>query len=187
MRRIPAISASKCRMRSSSWMLGGRRRRCSRRAPTPAARRFEFSVGAQRFVVNCGAPDANRAAAQQEAARMTAAHSTLVVDDRSSCRFAFHAAPAQLARRRDHLGARSRRCRARRRGLGGEPRHRAQWLRAAFRTAASTPPRLAQGRPAPRRGGPRVRGFGPRPRKNPPDLEESLLLRQQIQTRRRAP
>ena len=51
---------------------------------------FEFSVGAQRFIVNCGAPDANRAAAQQEAARTTAAHSTLVIDDRSSCRFAFH-------------------------------------------------------------------------------------------------
>lgn len=51
---------------------------------------FEFSVGAQRLVINCGAPDANRAAAR-EAARMTAAHSTLVVDDTSSCRFAFHA------------------------------------------------------------------------------------------------
>jgi uncharacterized heparinase superfamily protein len=50
---------------------------------------FEFSVGAQRLVLNCGSPDANRAAAQ-EAARMTAAHSTLVVDDTSSCRFAFH-------------------------------------------------------------------------------------------------
>jgi uncharacterized heparinase superfamily protein len=52
---------------------------------------FEFSVGAHRFIVNCGAPDANRARAQQEAARVTAAHSTLVVGDRSSCRFAFHA------------------------------------------------------------------------------------------------
>ncbi len=52
---------------------------------------FEFSVGAHRFVVNCGAPDANRAPAQREAARMTAAHSTLVVGDKSSCRFAFHA------------------------------------------------------------------------------------------------
>jgi uncharacterized heparinase superfamily protein len=41
---------------------------------------FEFSVGAQRLVINCGAPDANRAAAH-EAARMTAAHSTLVIDD----------------------------------------------------------------------------------------------------------
>ncbi|WP_036264391.1 heparinase II/III family protein [Methylocapsa aurea] len=51
---------------------------------------FEFSVGAQRLVINCGAPDANRAAAR-EAARMTAAHSTLVIDDTSSCRFAFHA------------------------------------------------------------------------------------------------
>jgi uncharacterized heparinase superfamily protein len=52
---------------------------------------FEFSSGAHRLVVNCGAPDANRAPAQQEAARMTAAHSTLVIGDRSSCRFAFHA------------------------------------------------------------------------------------------------
>jgi uncharacterized heparinase superfamily protein len=48
---------------------------------------FEFSVGAQRLVINCGAPDANRAAAR-EAARMTAAHSALVIDDTSSCRFA---------------------------------------------------------------------------------------------------
>jgi uncharacterized heparinase superfamily protein len=48
---------------------------------------FEFSVGAQRLVVNCGAPDANRIVARGPA-RMTAAHSTLVVDDTSSCRFA---------------------------------------------------------------------------------------------------
>ena len=51
---------------------------------------FEFSTGARQFIVNCGAPDSNRTTAL-EAARMTAAHSTLVVDDRSSCRFAFHA------------------------------------------------------------------------------------------------
>ena len=50
---------------------------------------FEFSIGAQRLVINCGAPDENRAAAR-EAARKTAAHSTLVIDDTSSCRFAFH-------------------------------------------------------------------------------------------------
>ncbi len=50
---------------------------------------FEFSVGTQRLVINCGAPDPNRAAAA-EAARMSAAHSTLVIDDTSSCRFAFH-------------------------------------------------------------------------------------------------
>ncbi|MEJ0092474.1 MAG: heparinase II/III family protein [Methylocella sp.] len=50
---------------------------------------FEFSVGAQRLVLNCGSPDANRAPAR-ESARMTAAHSTLVIDDTSSCRFAFH-------------------------------------------------------------------------------------------------
>ncbi len=48
---------------------------------------FEFSVGTQKLVTNCGAPDANRTAARQPA-RMTAAHSTLVVDDTSSCRFA---------------------------------------------------------------------------------------------------
>jgi uncharacterized heparinase superfamily protein len=48
---------------------------------------FEFSVGAQRLVVNCGASDANRNGARR-AARLTAAHSTLVVDDTSSCRIA---------------------------------------------------------------------------------------------------
>ncbi len=48
---------------------------------------FEFSVGPQRLVVNCGAPDVNRIAAHR-AARATAAHSTLIVDDTSSCRFA---------------------------------------------------------------------------------------------------
>jgi uncharacterized heparinase superfamily protein len=41
----------------------------------------------QRRVVNCGAPDANRVGAR-EAARVTAAHSTLVIDDTSTCRFA---------------------------------------------------------------------------------------------------
>jgi uncharacterized heparinase superfamily protein len=50
---------------------------------------FEFSTGSQRLVINCGAPDPNRAAART-AARMTAAHSTLAVDDASSCRFASH-------------------------------------------------------------------------------------------------
>jgi uncharacterized heparinase superfamily protein len=50
---------------------------------------FEFSAGAQRLVINCGAPDLNRTAAR-EAARMTAAHSTLIIDDTSSCRFASH-------------------------------------------------------------------------------------------------
>ncbi len=48
---------------------------------------FEFSVGPQRFIVNCGAPDPNQIAARQ-AARATAAHSTLVLADRSSSRFA---------------------------------------------------------------------------------------------------
>jgi uncharacterized heparinase superfamily protein len=48
---------------------------------------FEFSIGPQRLVVNCGAPDQNRAGAR-EAARVTAAHSTLVIDDTSTCSFA---------------------------------------------------------------------------------------------------
>ena len=51
---------------------------------------FEFSSGIQRLIVNCGAPDLTRASAR-EAARATAAHSTLTVDDTSSCRFAAHA------------------------------------------------------------------------------------------------
>lgn len=46
---------------------------------------FEFSVGAQRLIVNCGVPDTTRLATP---ARATAAHSTLVIADTSSCRFA---------------------------------------------------------------------------------------------------
>ncbi|MEI9914766.1 MAG: heparinase II/III family protein [Methylovirgula sp.] len=48
---------------------------------------FEFSIGQQRLIVNCGAPNDELSAARS-AARTTAAHSTLVVDDTSSCRFA---------------------------------------------------------------------------------------------------
>ncbi len=48
---------------------------------------FEFSHGAQRIVVNCGAPAAGHAMAR-DASRATAAHSTLVLGDRSSSRFA---------------------------------------------------------------------------------------------------
>ncbi len=48
---------------------------------------FEFSVGPDRLVINCGAPSLH-AAAIREAARATAAHSTLVIDDTSSCRIA---------------------------------------------------------------------------------------------------
>ncbi len=47
---------------------------------------FELSVRQQRVVVNCGAPDTARADLLQ-AARSTAAHSTLVVSDTSSSRF----------------------------------------------------------------------------------------------------
>ena len=48
---------------------------------------FEFSVGSQRIVVNCGRPNTANPAAN-EAARSTAAHSTLVFDDTSSSSFA---------------------------------------------------------------------------------------------------
>ncbi len=48
---------------------------------------FEFSHGAQRLVVNCGAAPAAQPAAR-DASRATAAHSTLVLGDRSSSRFA---------------------------------------------------------------------------------------------------
>ncbi len=48
---------------------------------------FEMSSGAQRVIVNCGVPY-NPRPALRDAARSTAAHSTLVVNDVSSCRFA---------------------------------------------------------------------------------------------------
>ena len=48
---------------------------------------FEFSSGTQRIVVNCGAASPGQPAAF-EASRATAAHSTLVLGDRSSSRFA---------------------------------------------------------------------------------------------------
>jgi uncharacterized heparinase superfamily protein len=48
---------------------------------------FEFSLGAERVVVNCGAPSPPHDDLR-EFARATAAHSTLVIDDRSSARIA---------------------------------------------------------------------------------------------------
>jgi uncharacterized heparinase superfamily protein len=50
---------------------------------------FEFSFDAQHLIINCGAPSPNREAAR-EASRTTAAHSTLTIDDSSSCLFTFH-------------------------------------------------------------------------------------------------
>ncbi|MFG1478303.1 heparinase II/III family protein [Xanthobacter sp. V4C-4] len=47
---------------------------------------FEFSTGRNRIVVNCGVPAANREQWRQ-VARATAAHSTTVIADTSSCRF----------------------------------------------------------------------------------------------------
>ena len=48
---------------------------------------FEFSSDFYRIIVNCGAPPSELVEARA-AARATAAHSTLVIGDRSSCRFA---------------------------------------------------------------------------------------------------
>lgn len=48
---------------------------------------FEFSLGPEHVVVNCGAPAAPHEDLR-EIARATAAHSTLVIDDRSSARVA---------------------------------------------------------------------------------------------------
>ncbi len=48
---------------------------------------FEYSIGYEHVVVNCGAP-APPHEDLREAARATAAHSTLVIDDRSSARVA---------------------------------------------------------------------------------------------------
>lgn len=48
---------------------------------------FELSSGRSRLVVNCGAPESASGGAR-DAARSTAAHSTLVIDDTSSSRFA---------------------------------------------------------------------------------------------------
>lgn len=60
---------------------------------------FELSDGADRIIVNCGAPDRGPPDAL-EAARQTAAHSTLAIADTSSCRFAATRAMRQwLARR----------------------------------------------------------------------------------------
>lgn len=58
---------------------------------------FELSSGIRRIIVNCGAPEVARANAR-EASRTTAAHSTLVVDDTSSCRFATNAGLARFVR-----------------------------------------------------------------------------------------
>jgi uncharacterized heparinase superfamily protein len=49
---------------------------------------FEFSAGSSRIVVNCGAPAPTSRPDIREAARATAAHSTLVLEETSSCRFA---------------------------------------------------------------------------------------------------
>ncbi len=58
---------------------------------------FEFSHGIQRIVINCGAPFSGRPG-QRQAARATAAHSTLRIEDTSSSRFLETADPNALGR-----------------------------------------------------------------------------------------
>jgi uncharacterized heparinase superfamily protein len=58
---------------------------------------FEFSLGAERVVVNCGAPPLRQTEAR-EAARATAAHSTLTLDDQSSSVIAPFSAKAASGR-----------------------------------------------------------------------------------------
>lgn len=49
---------------------------------------FEFSARNARIIVNCGAPGAGTGSRWRQLARGTAAHSTLIVDDAASARFA---------------------------------------------------------------------------------------------------
>jgi uncharacterized heparinase superfamily protein len=56
---------------------------------------FEFSAGPHRIVVNCGMPSIQRDAWRQ-VARATAAHSTVTLNDTSSCRFLTHAGYSRL-------------------------------------------------------------------------------------------
>ncbi len=74
---------------------------------------FEMSVGGQRLIVNCGTPAGPLEPGQSQdewrrACRASAAHSTLVVDDTSSCRFTrsgrVRRGPAQVEARRDDTG-----------------------------------------------------------------------------------
>lgn len=55
---------------------------------------FEFSVGVDRIVVNCGNPGPQRAT-MRASARMTAAHSTLTLQNASSCLFSAQAGAAR--------------------------------------------------------------------------------------------
>jgi len=79
---------------------------------------FELSDGPWRLIVNCGAP-VTGTAASREAARHTAAHSTLAIADTSSCHFEArnargaqgaaiieHPPPPRLLREADPAGAR---------------------------------------------------------------------------------
>ena len=63
-----------------------RRRSASARRRMPAACRSSCRTGLQRIVVNCGLPATNRETWRQ-VARATAAHSTVMFNDTSSCRF----------------------------------------------------------------------------------------------------
>jgi uncharacterized heparinase superfamily protein len=70
---------------------------------------FEMSSGVSSIVVNCGAPPVPEGAASV-AARSTAAHSTLVLNDHSSCRFNIESALGRYLESRIISGPRNVRC-----------------------------------------------------------------------------
>jgi len=65
---------------------------------------FEFSRGSQRIIINCGAP-ASRFHHLRRAARRSAAHSTAVLNEESSCRFSGPEADAQIISGPRQVGA----------------------------------------------------------------------------------
>ena len=66
---------------------------------------FEMSVGRQRLIVNCGVPKPS-AGALRRLARTTAAHSTVTINDTSSCRFLTRGVDRRMASARPSSPAR---------------------------------------------------------------------------------
>ena len=84
--RTAAISASRRPAPSFSWIPAARRRSGYSVEAHAGCLAFEMSVGRQRIIGNCGAPGPE-AGAMRRMARTTAAHSTVTLNDTSSCRF----------------------------------------------------------------------------------------------------
>ncbi len=97
-RRPPAMSAWRPARPRLLMDVGGPPPFAFSRSAHASALAFEFSDGPWRVVVNCGAPITGSSAAR-EAARHTAAHSTLVIADTSSCHFEARNARTELSAR----------------------------------------------------------------------------------------